>query len=168
MRTKSKKLTVTLENLLGPSRDLSLNCEELNYPNFNLVDLDVDITGEEVKRVILDMPKENAPGPDGFIGAFYSTCWATVQGDVVQAIRQLAQLRGKNFNHFNTGHIVLLPKREKAECIRDYRPITLVHSIAKIFSKIMASRLAHHLAEMVSSSQSDFVKKKDASTIILS
>jgi hypothetical protein len=90
MRTKSKKLVVTSENFLGPSKDLSLNCEELNYPNFNLVDLDVDITGEEVKRVILDMPKENAPRPDGFIGAFYSTCWATVQGDVVQAIRQLA------------------------------------------------------------------------------
>jgi hypothetical protein len=149
---KEQKISYHFSELLGSKhhRDLSLNWEELNYPNFNLADLDVDITREEVKRAILDMPKENALGPDGFNEAFYSTCWATVQGDVVQAVRQLAQLRGKNFNLLNTIHIVLLPKREKAECIRDCCPI--VHNIAKIFSKILASRLAPR--------QSTFVKKK--------
>jgi hypothetical protein len=74
----------------------------------------VDITGEEVKRAISDTPKENAPGPDGFIGAFYSSCWATVQSDVIQAVRQLAQLRRKNFNLLNMANIVLLSKTEKA------------------------------------------------------
>jgi hypothetical protein len=55
---------------------------------------------------------------------------------------------------------VLLPKKEMEEGIGDYHPISLVHSIAKIFSKILASRLAPCLAEMVSSSQSAFVKKR--------
>jgi hypothetical protein len=36
----------------------------------------------------------------------------------------------------------------------------LVHSIAKIFSKILANRLAPHLPSMVSLSQSAFVKKR--------
>jgi hypothetical protein len=124
------------------------------------MELEADISGEEVKRAILEMPKENAPGPDGFIGAFYSSCWTTVQSDVVQAMRQLAQFRGENFHLLNTANIVLLPKKEMAESIRDYRPISLVHSIAKIFSKILVSRLPPHLAEMVSSSQSTFVKKR--------
>jgi hypothetical protein len=39
-------------------------------------------------------------------------------------------------------------------------PISLVHSIAKIFSKILANRLAPRLLEMVASSQSAFVKKR--------
>jgi hypothetical protein len=39
-------------------------------------------------------------------------------------------------------------------------PIRLVHNIAKIFSKILANRLAPRLSEMVSSSQSAFVKKR--------
>jgi hypothetical protein len=34
--------------------------------------LELDINGDEVKKVIADMPKENAPGPDGFIGTFYT------------------------------------------------------------------------------------------------
>jgi hypothetical protein len=126
---------------------------------FNLSDLEVDITREEANRAISEMSKENAPGLDGFIGTFYSSCWAAVQSDMVQAVRQLAWFRGKNFNLLNTTHIVLLLKKEKAEYIGDYHLISLVHNIAKIFSKILASRLAPCLAEMVSSSQCAFVKK---------
>jgi hypothetical protein len=43
--------------------------------------------------------------------------------------------------------------------IGDFRPISLVHSIAKKISKILAKRLAPKLSEMVSSSQSAFVKR---------
>jgi hypothetical protein len=69
--------------LLGTKhhRAFSLNWEELNYPSSNLADLEMDIIGEEVKRAIFDTPKENASGPDGFIGDFYSSSWATVQSD---------------------------------------------------------------------------------------
>lgn len=44
--------------------------------------------------------------------------------------------------------------------VRDYRPISLIHSIAKILSKILANRLAPKLQEMVSANQSAFVKKR--------
>jgi hypothetical protein len=55
---------------------------------------------------------------------------------------------------------VPLPKKEQAHRIRDYRPISLVHNIAKKFSKILTNRLAPRLSEMVSSSQSAFIKKR--------
>jgi hypothetical protein len=60
----------------------------------------------------------------------------------------------------NTANIVLLPKKEEAIRIGDYRPISLVHSIAKIFSKILANRLAPRLPDLVSSFQSAFVKRR--------
>jgi hypothetical protein len=44
--------------------------------------------------------------------------------------------------------------------IGDFRPINLVHSIAKIFSNILALRLAPHLMELVSFNQSAFVQKR--------
>jgi hypothetical protein len=77
------------------------------------------------------MPKENAPGPDGFIGAFYSTCWDVIKSDVCQAVWQLFHLRGHTFNLLNTANIVLLPKKDLTESVGDFRPISLVHSIAK-------------------------------------
>jgi hypothetical protein len=107
-----------------------------------------------------DILKENAPGPDGFIGAFYHKCWDIVKNDVIAAVLQLSQLRGGTFKLLNTTNIILLPKKEEAMQIGDFRPISLVHSIAKNFSKILTNRLAPKLSEMVSSSQSAFVKRR--------
>lgn len=42
--------------------------------------------------------------------------------------------------------------------IGDYRPISLMHSVAKILGKILANRLAPHLDTLVSHSQSAFIK----------
>jgi hypothetical protein len=55
---------------------------------------------------------------------------------------------------------VLLPKKDQAKSVGDFRLISLVHSFAKIFSKVLASRLAPCLPEMVSSNQGAFVKKR--------
>jgi hypothetical protein len=99
----------------------------LDYPRFDLVDLEFNITIDEIKRAISEMPKENTPGPDGFIGAFYSTCLDVIKKDVCQAVWQLSQLRGHNFNLLNTANIVLLLKKEHVESIGDFRPISLVH-----------------------------------------
>jgi hypothetical protein len=97
---------------------------------------------------------------DGFIRAFYFKCWKIVKGDVIAVILQISQLRGGTLNLLNMANIVLLPKKEQAERVGDFRPISLVHSVAKIFSKILASRLALRLPEMVSSNHSAFVKKR--------
>jgi hypothetical protein len=40
----------------------------------NLEHLDYPFTEEEIKVVILEAPKEKAPGPDGFIGKFFAQC----------------------------------------------------------------------------------------------
>ena len=42
----------------------------------------------------------------------------------------------------------------------DYRPISLIHSVAKIFSKLLANRLAPHLDGLVSKCQSAFIRKR--------
>jgi hypothetical protein len=83
-----------------------------------------------------------------------------VKGEITVVVLQLSQLRGSTFNLLNIVHIVLLPKKDHALRISDYRPINLVHSVAKIFSKVLANRLTPRLSEMVSSNQSAFVKKR--------
>lgn len=52
----------------------------------------------------------------------------------------------------------LISKKDDTSSIKDYRPISLVHSFAKLVTKILANRLAGHLNQMVSSSQSAFIK----------
>jgi hypothetical protein len=137
-----------------------LNWDELDYSTVDLLDLDADITDEEIKRAILEITKENALGPDGLIGAFYSVCWEVIKSDLCQTVRQLLQHRGNTFNLLNTTNVVLFPKKDMADSMGDFRPISLVHNITKIFSKILALRLAPRLPDLVSFNQSAFVQKK--------
>jgi hypothetical protein len=56
--------------------------------------------------------------------------------------------------------LVLLPKTPKAAAIKDYRPISLIHVLGKLFLKVLANRLAHRLEDLVHASQSTFVKSR--------
>jgi hypothetical protein len=56
----------------------------------------------------------------------------------------------QHLQHLNSAHIVLIPKKSDATCIADYRPINLTHSIAKLFSKCLARRLALELNDLIS------------------
>lgn len=49
-------------------------------------------------------------------------------------------------------------KRSDAEQAKDFRPISLIHSFAKLIMKIIANRLASRLNDMVSKNQSAFIK----------
>jgi hypothetical protein len=58
----------------------------------------------------------------------------------------------------NGALIALLPKKEGAVDLREFWPISLVHSFAKLVAKLMALRLAPRMAELVSSNQSAFIR----------
>uniref|UniRef100_A0A452Y0V1 Reverse transcriptase domain-containing protein n=1 Tax=Aegilops tauschii subsp. strangulata TaxID=200361 RepID=A0A452Y0V1_AEGTS len=51
----------------------------------------------------------------------------------------------------------LLPKRADAHALGDFRPISLIHLVAKIFAKVLSLRLAPKLNTLVSTSQNAFI-----------
>jgi hypothetical protein len=71
-----------------------------------------------------------------------------------------ALLFGDNraFHCLNSALIVLLPKWADASAPADYRPITMIHSIAKLVSKILALRLAPRMDDLVSANQNAFIR----------
>jgi hypothetical protein len=78
----------------------------------------------------------------------------------IEAFHQLHAMNGADFKFFNSVNIVLIPKKPDANSVRDYRPIILIHNIAKIFSKLLANRLAPFSNTLISKSQSDFIRKR--------
>lgn len=56
----------------------------------------------------------------------------------------------RDFEKINHALMVLLPKHSDATRPSDFRPIFLVHSLAKIFSKVLSRRLAPMLPLIVS------------------
>ncbi|XP_073355066.1 uncharacterized protein [Aegilops tauschii subsp. strangulata] len=75
-------------------------------------------------------------------------------------IKDLANLRGDGASLINSANIIVLPKKADARVVGDYRPISLIHSLSKIFSKLLANRLALILPTLVSKCQCTFVQKR--------
>ena len=66
-------------------------------------------------------------------------------------------MRGRGFCHLNQALITLLPKRADASQLSEYRPISLIHLVAKVFAKTLSLRLAPKLDALVSRSQNAFI-----------
>lgn len=142
------------------ARTVSVDWDSLGYLPADLSSLDADFTETEIGEAVFSIPSVKDPGPDGFIDAFFKSCWETIKGDVVTAIMRMADLRGDCMHLLNSANIVLLTKKPDAAWVGDYRPISLIHSMSKIFSKILALRLAPELGSLASNCQSAFIKKR--------
>jgi hypothetical protein len=126
----------------------------------DLQELEAIFTEREVWETIKEMPADRAPGPDGFIGAFYQRAWPVIKADVMAGLLKLGVGDGRGFARLNKALITLIPKKQEAMEIGDYRPISLVHSFSKLFSKVVANRLRRRLPDLVSANQSAFVKRR--------
>jgi hypothetical protein len=69
----------------------------------------------------------------------------------------LSHLDRHGFRAVNSALITLLPKKPGAEEVRDFRPISLIHDIAKWVAKVIANRLAPLLPQIVGVHESAFV-----------
>jgi hypothetical protein len=107
----------------------------------------------------LNAPKENAPGPDGFIGIFFSTYWEVVSVDLMNAIDHFFSLNQQGLHLLNQAYIVLIPKKKCSQKNSEYKPISLIHSFAKIISKILANRLWPELDNLISTNHTAFIQK---------
>jgi hypothetical protein len=45
--------------------------------------------------------------------------------------------------------LTLLLKKDNAEALKDYRPISLIHVMGKLLLKVLANRMAPHLDSLV-------------------
>ena len=66
----------------------------------------------------------------------------------------------RNMQLLNSTLLTLLPKKDDASLVKDFRLISLIHSFAKLVTKLLANRLAGRLSELVSSNQSAFVQAR--------
>jgi len=147
-------------NLLGTAkqRDLTLDLQAFHREPADLTELEGAITEEEVWNTVKALPSDKAPGPDGFIGRFYKVAWHVIKVDFMAAVSRFVQGDVNRLYLLNSAYITLLPKVPDAIEVKDFRPISLIHSFAKIVTKVLANRLAPKLPNLISSSQSAFVK----------
>ena len=72
--------------------------------------------------------------------AFFHHCWQVLEKDVLAFFEEFYQY-SKFEKSLNTTFIVLIPKKNYASNIRDFRHISLVGSMYKILAKVLANHL---------------------------
>nr|CAD1842746.1 unnamed protein product [Ananas comosus var. bracteatus] len=119
---------------------------------------------EQGKRCVfwiewLDKAKERreGPGPDGLPMVFYQRFWNLIKDDIMGVFNTFYN-GTTNLDKANTGWLCLIPKKKEALSANDFRPISLVHSVAKLISKVLASRLQIFLGGLINPHQAAFIK----------
>nr|KAJ0184913.1 hypothetical protein LSAT_V11C900471370 [Lactuca sativa] len=101
-----------------------------------------------------------APGPDGFTFAFIKKHWDTMEGDIDLAIKDF-ESTGVIDRGCNSSFIILVPKTSDPISLCEYRPISLIGCIYKIIAKVLAERLKRYIPQVVSHTQTTFIKDRN-------
>jgi hypothetical protein len=122
-----------------------------------LEQLTLTFSTKEIDMVILDLPHDKAPGPDGFNSVFFKKAWHTIREDVYKLCFDFYnhQVVIKNINYY---YITLIPKKDNRETVCDFRSISLVNTSPKIITKLLANRLQPFALQVVHENQYGFIK----------
>jgi hypothetical protein len=115
-------------------------------------------TEEEVWNIIRALPSDKSPRPDGFTARFPQVAWSVIQPDLMAAFDPFWHLDFRNLHNTNDALISLLLKSMEAASIKDYRPISLIHVVGKLITKVLANHLAPKLDRVVHPSQGAFLQ----------
>jgi hypothetical protein len=135
--------------------------EEINHGIPQVSDIENSIltapfTEKEVYDAISQMKPNKAPGPDGFPAEFYQKIWAVIKTDLMALFEQLHTGDLPLFK-LNFGVITLLPKKENAVQIQQYRPICLLNVSFKVFTKVGTNRVTEIAPKVIKPTQTAFM-----------
>lgn len=57
---------------------------------------------------------DKAPGPDGFTGKYFKSCWDIIKDNIVAAFNALHDARSTHVNLLNSANVILIPKKDGA------------------------------------------------------
>jgi hypothetical protein len=150
------------KSLFGPSDPTSCTMDETITHDIKQISaeenniLTANFTEEEIFQALSQMERNKAPGPDGFPAEFYQTFWEVIKQDILSMFVSF-QNGDLPLFHLNFGTIILLPKKENAIQIQQYRPICLLNVSFKIFTKVGTNRVTDIAESVVQPTQTAFM-----------
>ena len=118
--------------------------------------LSASFTEKEVHLAITQMKPNKAMGPNGFPAEFYKKCWHIIKDDLMPMFHDFFDSHLELF-HLNFGTITLLPKKNEAVRIEQFRPICLLNVSFKIFTKVGTNRLTQIAHSVIQPGQTAFM-----------
>ncbi|XP_028084749.1 uncharacterized protein LOC114285866 [Camellia sinensis] len=118
--------------------------------------LKAEFSEEKIWATVKECNGNKVPGPDGFNFMCFQKNWKVFKEEVMLFMKEFYSV-GRLAYGMNSSFITLIPKKVNALHLNDYRPISLIGSMYKLLSKVLASRLKLVLPEVISETQSAFL-----------
>lgn len=113
----------------------------------------------EIDQMVKNLPSYKAPGPDGFNTDFLKRCWPFISEDFYELFDDF--YNGPIcLQSINGSYITLIPKKDDAEKVSNFRPISLLNNSIKIITKVLANRLRLLLHSLIHKNQYGFIKHR--------
>lgn len=149
------------EQFKARETDIGLNEEEnpLNALQKTLTALESDsllrpITEDEISSTLKSCNRKKSPGPDGLTYEFYLTHFETLKGDLMVLFNNYLSGNSLPPKEFTDGIIILVKKKGDGTALSNYRPISMLNTDYKLFTKIVANRIQEHLLSLIGPGQS--------------
>jgi Reverse transcriptase (RNA-dependent DNA polymerase) len=125
-------------------------------PHQNLTGLTMPFNEHEIKNAVFHLAKGKSVGADGFLIEFFQKYWDVISKDIIGRNQDFYDNK-VDLWRINKAHITLIPKKQGSTRLENFRPISVISSIPKIITKLLANRLCSYLLELVSPNQAAFV-----------
>ena len=148
------------EKEINAEHDLNEILDKYNPPKLSheeSLKLEGNITLQKTLTVLKAMNRNKSPGSDGFSSEFFKEFWNKLGPFIVRSLNY-GYSTGELSITQKEGIIVCIPKENKPkQFLKNWRPITLLNTVYKLGSGVIANRIKTGLDKIISKDQTGFM-----------
>lgn len=142
------------------------SCVERIITESETLGLEKEFNEIEVELALSELANDKVSGPDGSNIHFIKFFWKNLKSQIMECFRNFWANRELPLG-FNSSFIALIPKISHPKLIQDYGPISLINSISKLLTKLLANRLTTLSSKVFDHFQFGFLKGRQAAESII-
>nr|GEX45103.1 RNA-directed DNA polymerase, eukaryota [Tanacetum cinerariifolium] len=136
-------------NFRFPSRLTADQISELEKP----------VSSDEIRKAVWSCGENKSLRPDGFTFEFFRKFWDSIGPDICATVEWF--FTHNSFSKgYNASFITLISKNQDPKSVSDFRPISLIGSLYKVVTKILAIRLSSVISDLISDVQTAFLSNR--------
>ena len=157
--SKVPEKSLNLEEFLTPEIMNSDYVQSKKLSNLDSERDNVPITHYELTKALEETKIGSSPGLDGFTYAVLKFLWPLIGHPVTKGFEVMVE-KEELYPNLRTASIKLIPKKGDCSMIKNWRPISLLSNVYKVFSKAFANRLKRFIDSNTSDTQKAYSKTK--------